>query len=193
MVSNRFPGLRSQIGKGGDKLLKGFFLGPKLRNWCKAGKGEGRIFKSDYLPLVSRRSKDCSRASSATVCGLPWHDPRKKTSWRPTRKSLVSNGISIKKPARTMSRTVKPDPDIFITGRKKLGPNLDRSIAIVDTPYDAESAAKAGITTIGVLSGGWTAEQLRSAGCVPPTGMSRIYYAILVVALPGPTASSGGG
>jgi phosphoglycolate phosphatase-like HAD superfamily hydrolase len=40
------------------------------------------------------------------------------------------------------------------------------TVAIGDTPYDAEAAGKAGIATIGVLSGGFTEKSLRQAGCV---------------------------
>ena len=37
-------------------------------------------------------------------------------------------------------------------------------MAVGDTPYDASAARKAGITTIGVLSGGFTEASLREAG-----------------------------
>jgi phosphoglycolate phosphatase-like HAD superfamily hydrolase len=39
-------------------------------------------------------------------------------------------------------------------------------VAIGDTPYDAAAARKAGIATIGVLSGGFTEDSLRAAGCI---------------------------
>ncbi len=40
-------------------------------------------------------------------------------------------------------------------------------VVIGDTPYDAAQAAgKAGIATIGVLSGGWVEDDLRQAGCI---------------------------
>jgi phosphoglycolate phosphatase-like HAD superfamily hydrolase len=35
-----------------------------------------------------------------------------------------------------------------------------------DTPYDAQAAGKAGLRTIGLLCGGWSAEDLRAAGCI---------------------------
>ena len=60
----------------------------------------------------------------------------------------------------------KPDPDIFLAARKKLGIDPRNIIAVGDTPYDAESADKAGMATIGLLCGGSTAAQLRAAGCV---------------------------
>ena len=37
---------------------------------------------------------------------------------------------------------------------------------IGDTPYDAEAASKAGVRTIGLLSGGWSPEELKEAGCI---------------------------
>jgi phosphoglycolate phosphatase-like HAD superfamily hydrolase len=39
-------------------------------------------------------------------------------------------------------------------------------LAVGDTPYDAEAAAKVGIRTVGVLCGGFPERQLRLAGCV---------------------------
>lgn len=35
-----------------------------------------------------------------------------------------------------------------------------------DTPYDVQAAAKAGMRTIGLLSGGFTEDELRGAGAV---------------------------
>ena len=40
------------------------------------------------------------------------------------------------------------------------------AVVIGDAPYDAEAARGAGMRCIGVLSGGFPAEALRSAGCV---------------------------
>ena len=60
----------------------------------------------------------------------------------------------------------KPAPDIFEAVLKKLGMGGGDTVAIGDTPYDAEAAGKAGIRTIGVLSGGFTEESLRQSGCV---------------------------
>jgi phosphoglycolate phosphatase-like HAD superfamily hydrolase len=41
-----------------------------------------------------------------------------------------------------------------------------RTIVVGDTPYDAEAAAKAGLRTIGLLSGGWSEDELRRSGCI---------------------------
>jgi phosphoglycolate phosphatase-like HAD superfamily hydrolase len=48
---------------------------------------------------------------------------------------------------------------------KKLRVESADAVAVGDTPYDAIAARKAGMATIGVLSGGFTETSLRQAGC----------------------------
>jgi phosphoglycolate phosphatase-like HAD superfamily hydrolase len=61
----------------------------------------------------------------------------------------------------------KPHPDIFEAALKKLGDiDLEKIVVVGDTPHDAEAAANANIRMIGLLSGGWTEERLRHAGCI---------------------------
>jgi hypothetical protein len=60
----------------------------------------------------------------------------------------------------------KPSPDVFEIVLKKLKIEGADAMAIGDTSYDAEAARKAGIQTIGVLSGGFSEGSLRAGGCV---------------------------
>ena len=60
----------------------------------------------------------------------------------------------------------KPAPDIFEVVLKKLAIEASDAVAIGDSPYDAEAAGEAGISTIGVLCGGFTEGALRGAGCI---------------------------
>jgi HAD superfamily hydrolase (TIGR01549 family) len=61
----------------------------------------------------------------------------------------------------------KPEPDIFIATLDKLGGIATHDVIVVgDTPYDAEAASKANLRTIGVLSGSFSEESLRQAGCI---------------------------
>ena len=64
------------------------------------------------------------------------------------------------------AKNSKPHPDIFEAALNRLGMKPDQCLAVGDTPYDAEAAGKAGVRTIGVLSGGWTEYDLRQAGCI---------------------------
>lgn len=163
-----FEQSRSQIGKGGDKLLPVFLSddqqkkhGEELEEW------RGRRFKTKYLPLVRpfaavpdllRRVREAGSrvgiASSAKKAELDTY--------------LDIAGIADLVDAVTSSEDAeesKPAPDVFQIVLKKLGVQGASAVAIGDAPYDAEAASKAGIKTIGVLCGGFTESRLRSAGC----------------------------
>jgi len=61
----------------------------------------------------------------------------------------------------------KPAPDVFELALKKAGGNADETIAVGDSVWDIESAAKAGIQTVAVLSGGaYSEEELEEAGAI---------------------------
>jgi phosphoglycolate phosphatase-like HAD superfamily hydrolase len=60
----------------------------------------------------------------------------------------------------------KPAPDIFAAALEKAGVGAREAIALGDTPYDAESAGKLGVLTIGLTCGVWKKSDLLAAGCV---------------------------
>ena len=164
-----FDQARSQIGKGGDKLIPVFLSaeerrdhGAELEDW------RGKRFKTRYLPLIRpfsavpdllRRVRDAGLrvaiASSAKKDELHSY--------------LEIAGIADQVEEATSSEDVdesKPAPDLFEVILGKLKIEGRDAVAIGDTPYDAEAAAKAGVPSIGVLCGGFTERQLREAGCV---------------------------
>jgi len=59
----------------------------------------------------------------------------------------------------------KPDPDLVETALE-MGGGRD-AVMIGDSPYDCESAGRAGIPTVGVLTGGFAESELRQAGADP--------------------------
>ena len=58
----------------------------------------------------------------------------------------------------------KPSPDIFAVAMKRFDLDPDRTLVLGDTPWDVEAAAKLGVRTVCVLTGGASREQLESAG-----------------------------
>jgi HAD superfamily hydrolase (TIGR01549 family) len=164
-----FEQARSQIGKGGDKLIPHFLSadaqrdhGKELEEW------RGKRFKSEYLPLVRPFSAvpDLLRRVRDAGLRIAVASSAKKDQLE---KYLDIAGIGDLVDVTTSSNDVeesKPAPDIFEVVLKKLGMGGGDAVAIGDTPYDAEAAGKAGIATIGVLSGGFTESSLRQAGCV---------------------------
>lgn len=60
----------------------------------------------------------------------------------------------------------KPDPDIIKATLNKLKLKPDECLMIGDTPYDAEAAKKAGVKTIGVLTGFHDNKTLEKSGAI---------------------------
>jgi phosphoglycolate phosphatase-like HAD superfamily hydrolase len=58
----------------------------------------------------------------------------------------------------------KPHPDLIATAAERLAGTAD-VVVIGDTAWDAVAADRAGFGSIGVLSGGFGAQELRDAGC----------------------------
>jgi phosphoglycolate phosphatase-like HAD superfamily hydrolase len=57
----------------------------------------------------------------------------------------------------------KPEPDVIKAGLEKLG-NPDAAVMIGDSVFDVEAAARAGLPTIGLLTGGFGRHELEEAG-----------------------------
>jgi HAD superfamily hydrolase (TIGR01509 family) len=58
----------------------------------------------------------------------------------------------------------KPDPGIIQLALERSGADPDRAVMVGDSKWDVIAAAKAGVATIGVLSGGISEAELREAG-----------------------------
>jgi HAD superfamily hydrolase (TIGR01549 family) len=58
----------------------------------------------------------------------------------------------------------KPEPDLVRAALDKAGTR--EAVMVGDTPWDIEAARKAGLETVTVISGGFSAQELRDAGAV---------------------------
>ena len=58
----------------------------------------------------------------------------------------------------------KPDPDLVLAALEKAG--TKDAAMLGDTRWDCEAAAKAGIPTIAVMTGGWSEDELLDAGAI---------------------------
>ena len=165
-----FAEVRRQIGKGGDQLMPVFLspqelekFGEELEQW------RGELFKKEFLPrvkafpgvrqLFQRIRQDNKRiglASSAKEDELKIY----KTI------AGVDDLVEAETSADDAEKS-KPHPDIFQAALAQLGEIIAAEVLVVgDTPYDAQAAGKASLRTIGVMSGGWSEDDLRQAGCM---------------------------
>jgi HAD superfamily hydrolase (TIGR01509 family) len=58
----------------------------------------------------------------------------------------------------------KPEPDIFLASRDQLGKRVENCIVVGDAIWDHIGARRAGMLSVGVLTGGYGAEELFHAG-----------------------------
>ncbi|BBQ02468.1 phosphoglycolate phosphatase (plasmid) [Burkholderia sp. SFA1] len=164
-----FEQARSQIGKGGDNLLPEFLTpqqiddyGAALEDW------RGERFKSAYLPLIRPFS-----AVPALLTRLREKGIKLAVASSAKKDELdvylqiadVADLFDVTVPSEDV-RTSKPAPDAFEVAILKLGVPPAEAIAIGDSPYDAQAATRAGLRAVGFLSGGFSEEALREAGCM---------------------------
>src|SRR5262249_47580103 len=58
----------------------------------------------------------------------------------------------------------KPEPDLFLVSRKRLGVEAGNCIVVGDAVWDQVAARRAGMLSVGVLTGGYGEEELYHAG-----------------------------
>lgn len=160
---------RTQIGKGGDQLMPVFVpkadldrIGEELDKW------RGEHFHEQYLPRVRgfpgvRPLFDALLARGVRVA---LGSSSKKQDLQRLKQVAGIADLDLVEATSEDAERSKPHPDIFQATLAKLGAAPGDAVAVGDTPYDAEAAGKAGITTVGVLCGGFPEVDLKRAGCV---------------------------
>lgn len=165
-----FPDLRSQIGKGGDQILHGLLPPEAIEKQGDAIKDfRADLFEREYLhrvrafpavrDLFERIREAGQKAVLASSGNADEVEQYKEISGIA---DLIDSATSSDDAERS-----KPFPDIFEAALAKIAPlTFDEAVVIGDTPYDAEAARKAQMKSIGVLSGGFTEQALKDAGCI---------------------------
>jgi HAD superfamily hydrolase (TIGR01509 family) len=165
-----FEQVRSLIGKGGDKLL-----GETVGIDDESDEGESisderkALFREDLLPtlkptpgaraLLERLRDDGLQLVVAT-----------SAAGEELEALLKQAGVDdLIEDAATSSDAEgsKPDPDIVLAALDKAGVAARDAVMLGDTPYDIESARKAGVATIALRCGGfWSDDAFEGAAAV---------------------------
>lgn len=162
--------IRTQIGKGGDKLLPVFVPPDVLERQGKdIEKYRGELFREHYLarvkpfPQVRELFQRIRADGQKTALGS---SAQKAELVKLKQIAGVADLVDCETSADDVDAS-KPDPDVFHAAMECLHPVARENVVVVgDTPYDAEAARKAGLAVIGVLCGGFPERDLRAAGCV---------------------------
>jgi len=65
---------------------------------------------------------------------------------------------------RDQVRYAKPDPDLFIAAADRLGVPIESALVVGDSVWDMHAAIRCRALGVGLLSGGYGAQELRDAG-----------------------------
>jgi HAD superfamily hydrolase (TIGR01509 family) len=160
--------VRAQIGKGGDLLVPSLFPDRSEAEQEAMADGHGEVFKARFLDRVQPFPDAAALVRRAHEAGL------KVALASSASQSELEHYVGLLglKSAVDATTTIddveqsKPAADIFAVAVRKLGVAPERTLAIGDTPYDVEAAAKAGVRTVAVLSGGFARADLGDAAGV---------------------------
>jgi HAD superfamily hydrolase (TIGR01509 family) len=158
------------MGKGGDQLMPVFCTEDELKQFGEElERRRVELFTSDYLPRVRPfpRVRELFERLKADGLQIALASSAKKEELEQHKKSLRVEDLLEAATSADDAERSKPHPDIFqaaLDGLEGVAPQ--EALVVGDTPYDVQAAMKAGISTIGLLSGGFTEEALREAGAV---------------------------
>ena len=165
-----FAEVRGQIGKGGDQLMPVFLSRQELEDFGdELEQYRSDLFKKEFLPrvkpfpyvrqLFQRIRRDDKRIALASSA---------KGNELKTYKSIADiEDLVETETSSDDAEKSKPYPDIFQAAHARLGDlSVDNVLVVGDTIYDAEAAGKAQLRIVGVMCGGWSADDLRQAGCI---------------------------
>jgi HAD superfamily hydrolase (TIGR01509 family) len=82
-------------------------------------------------------------------------------------KALDCDDVIAEKTSSRDVDTAKPDPGIVQVALDRAGVDADHAVFVGDAVWDAHAAAAAGLPCIGLLCGGISRDELRSAGASP--------------------------
>lgn len=190
--------VRPEMGKGGDNLVPDVLGddaeardGKRLRDSTGdeyleiAREQRFRVFDGveALLDALKQRGLRIALATSSSDSDLDATFKSAGVDLRPRFDAVVS---------KSDVENSKPAPDVVLAAVRKLGLSPAQCAMVGDTPFDALSARRAGVVTLGLLSGGMHDEaQLRSAGARrvwrDPAHLLAELDEALEVASPGPS------
>jgi HAD superfamily hydrolase (TIGR01509 family) len=126
-----------------------------------------------HADAVSRRSGEIHPLPGArellhylTEASIPWAiaTSGRMESAKPTLETL---GVDIDRTpivTRDQVKFAKPDPDLFLAAAVRLGVPVERSTVVGDSVWDMLAAQRARSLGVGLLSGGYSRDELERAG-----------------------------
>lgn len=162
-----FDKVRPLIGMGGDKVI------PKMVPGLNKEEGDGKAISQKRKELMIEKFAPTLPSANGTrelVLHMKEQGLRLVIATSATSEELslllkAGKVDDLLDEATTSSdaKDSKPSPDIVQAALKKINMEPNQALMIGDTPYDIESANKAGVNVIAVRCGGFDDTQLKDA------------------------------
>ena len=165
-VDVEFEKVRRLIGMGGDKLLPEVSgISEETPEGERISKRRGEIFKERYLPKLKAfpSTRELLEKMRDEGLKLVVASSAKEDELNPLLKIAGADDLIEKKTSSDDAENSKPDPDIVKAALDSSGLAPGEVVMLGDTPYDIESASRAGVRVIAVRSGGWEDADLSGA------------------------------
>lgn len=162
-----FPEIRSQIGKGGDQLMPVFMSPAEIKSRGKTVETfRSELFKKNYFSKVKAFPgvRDLFQRLIEDRWKIALASSAKAEDLTTYKKICEITDLLDAETSSDDAEKSKPYPDIFQAAVGQLNVPPQDCWVIGDSPYDAEAATKAGISSVGFLSGGFSPEDLWAAG-----------------------------
>jgi HAD superfamily hydrolase (TIGR01509 family) len=161
-----FAKVRRLIGMGGDKLLPEVTgISTDAPDGQRISKRRKEIFHQRYLASIVPfpKVRELLERMKAAGLRLVVATSAEQEQLEPLLRIAGVTDLLEDKTSSSDAENSKPDPDIVQAALRKLQVPPAEAVMLGDTPYDIEAAARAGIHTIALRSGGWNDEDLREA------------------------------
>jgi HAD superfamily hydrolase (TIGR01509 family) len=158
--------VRPLIGMGGDKLLPMLLDVESESDVGRAfSERRGKIFRERYVPHLrpTPGAKELVKRLRTEGFHMIIATSAREEELNAMLQQVGLDDLIEQKTSANDAESSKPDPDIVKAALGKARLSSKTAILLGDTPYDIEAAARASVSTVALLCGGWDAEALRGA------------------------------
>jgi HAD superfamily hydrolase (TIGR01509 family) len=162
--------VRRQMGKGGDQLMPAVLPRDVFeRQGREIGEYRSDLFMREYLPRARAFPEVPALLRRVREAGQRVVLASSSSAEEVERYKEIAGiaGLADAETTKDDAEHSKPAPDIFRAALERIAPiPAEEAVAVGDSPFDAEGAAKVGLRAVGVLCGGFPEDAMWAAGFV---------------------------
>jgi HAD superfamily hydrolase (TIGR01509 family) len=158
--------IHRHIGMGGDQIVPSL-AGPGFER--EHGEEVRSAEKRHYMQLIGEvepmdRARDLLEALRRRGHSVVLASSAKPDEIEHYRDLLDAHELADGWTTSADVRATKPEPDLVIAALEKAGAPASEAVMIGDSTWDVKAAQRAGVQTLGVMTGGFCEEELLEAG-----------------------------